>query len=294
MTVLLLGAGGQLAHALERELADWDLVGLSHAQLDICDTQALARALDRIRPSLVINTAAFHNVDLCELNWRQAFQVNALAVHHLARLCQERGCALAYISTDYVFAGEKESPYVESDVPSPLNIYGMTKQIGEIFVRSLCTRHYIIRTSGLFGLRSSVSKGGNFVERMLGLALSRRTIHVVDDQVFAPTYCSDLASRIRELFRKEKYGLYHIANTGQCSWFELAERTFELAGIDVDLRPITSQEYGGRAQRPPYSVLVSEELPKIGLSALRHWEEALADYFVKKGSFRGVSRGHHA
>jgi dTDP-4-dehydrorhamnose reductase len=283
MRLVITGAQGQLASDLVKALSTWDLVPLTHADLDICDFVYTRHVLTKVKPHVVINTAAFHRVDECEDDPSKAFWVNAFAVRKLAQVCAELNCTLVHISTDYVFGGEKHTPYTEDDAPNPLNVYGVSKLAGEYFVRHICPKHFIIRTSGLYGVAGSSGKGGNFVETMIRLAKEGKPIRVVTDQVLTPTYTRDLAQKLKELLQTEAYGLYHITNSGQCSWYEFASKIFELLGMKPDFGPTTSAEFGAKAKRPAYSVLAHERLKQVGLDDLRPWPEALEAYLKEKG-----------
>lgn len=285
MRVAVIGANGQLGTDLVKTLSDWDLIPLIHQDLDICDFVYTRKVLEDAKPRIVINTAAFNRVDDCEGEPSRAFWVNAFAVRKLAQVCAELGCILVHISTDYVFGGEKRSPYTEDDAPNPLNVYGVSKLAGEHFVRHTCPKHFIIRTSGLYGVAGSSGKGGNFVETIVHLAKEGKPIRVVTDQVLTPTYTKDLADKIKELLQTEAYGLYHITNSGQCSWYEFAGKIFELLEMKPDFGPTTSAEFGAKARRPAYSVLAHEKLKRLGLDDLRPWPEALYAYLREKGHF---------
>jgi dTDP-4-dehydrorhamnose reductase len=186
------------------------------------------------------------------------------------------------MSTDYVFRGEKKDPYVEDDLLRPLNVYGVSKLAGEYFVQNICQKYFIVRTSGLYGLAGSRGKRGNFVELMLRLAQEGKEIRVVDDQVLTPTYTMDLARKIKELIAMEQFGLYHITNNGQCSWYEFAKEIFEASHLQANLHKTTTREFGARARRPDYSVLRNRALEKIGMDDLRTWKEALRAYLAAR------------
>ena len=171
---------------------------------------------------------------------------------------------------------------MENDLPNPLNVYGVSKLAGEHFVRSLCERHFIVRTSGLYGVAGSSGKGGNFVETMICMAKENRPIRVVNDQVLTPTYTRDLAQKILELIQTDAYGLYHITNSGKCSWYEFARRIFGLLGLNPNLKPTSTKAYGARAQRPAYSVLSNEKFNSLGYERLRPWWEALEAYLKER------------
>ncbi|MCC7354843.1 MAG: dTDP-4-dehydrorhamnose reductase, partial [Anaerolineae bacterium] len=205
MRVLLIGAGGQLGSDLVKALAHEDLVALTHSDIEVCDPASVRVALQTHTPQVVINTAAFHRVDDCEREPERAFAVNVHGARNLALACKEQGCALLHMSTDYVFDGRKGSAYDESDVPCPINAYGISKLAGEFFIRYLLDRYYIVRTSGLYGVAGSSGKGGNFVELMLRLAREGKEIKVVNDQTLTPTYTVDLAQALAQLIRTERY-----------------------------------------------------------------------------------------
>ncbi|MDE2059913.1 MAG: dTDP-4-dehydrorhamnose reductase [candidate division NC10 bacterium] len=283
MKVAVLGANGQLGHDLIQALAAWDRIPLTHADLDICDFTSTQKRLADVKPDIVINTAAFHRVDDCEEQPEKSFQINTYAVRNLAGLCAELDCGLVHLSTDYVFGGEKNAPYTEDDAPNPLNVYGVSKLAGEYFVRALCPKHFVVRTSGLYGVAGSSGKGGNFVETMIRMAREGRPIRVVDDQVLTPTYTKDLAHAIERLVHTDAYGLYHITNSDQCSWYEFAARIFELLGLTPDFGSATTAAYGLKAKRPAYSALAHYRLKQLGYDDLRPWSEALDAYLKEKG-----------
>ena len=280
MRLMLIGANGQLGSDLVKVLADQELIPLTHADIGVTDAEQVQTALAHHEPDVVINTAAFHQVDMCEKEVERAFQVNAYAPRLLALACRDHDAVLMHISTDYVFGGDatRTTPYVETDCPAPINVYGLSKLAGEHFIRYLWPRHFVVRTSGLYGIAGSSGKGGNFVEGRLKQAREGRSIRMVTDQVLAPTYTVDLARAIRRLIETEYYGLYHITNAGQCSWYEFTAKILELAGLQAELTPQTTAESGATARRPAYSVLENAALKAIGLHDLRPWQEALADY----------------
>lgn len=280
MKIIIIGANGQLGSDLVKALADHELIPLTHADIEVTDEGQVQATLARHKPDVVINTAAFHQVDVCEREVERAFRVNAFGPRLLALACREHDAALVHISTDYVFGGDatRRTPYVESDCPAPINVYGLSKLAGEHFIRYLWPRHFIVRTSGLYGLAGSSGKGGNFVEGRLKQAREGRPIRMVADQVLTPTYTVDLARAIRRLIETEHYGLYHITSAGQCSWYEFTAKILELTGLQVELTPQTTAESGAAARRPAYSVLENAALKAIGLDDMRPWQEALADY----------------
>jgi len=283
MRVAVVGANGQLGSELVQVLAARDVYPLTQPACDVCNAASVRETLEEIRPAVVINTAAFTDVDRCEDNVWQAFDVNACAVRTLASACAELRAVLVHVSTDYVFDGEKRSPYREDDVPRPLSVYGVSKLAGEHFVHAIWPRSFIVRTSGLYAAAGSRGKGGNFVETMLRMARAGQRIRVVNDQVLTPTYAKDLATVVARLIQTDAYGLYHATNSGACSWYEFAGRIFTRLGMRPDFGPTTSAEWSARAQRPPYSVLAHEKLVRAGGGELPAWTDALDAYLTEKG-----------
>ena len=280
MRVAVIGAAGQLGSDLVRVLESrGTVIPLSREDLDVIDSRAARRVLEGARADAVINTAALVQVDRCEDEPENSFRVNALGARNVALACRGSGSLMVQVSTDYVFDGRKGRPYIESDPPCPLNTYGITKLAGEYFVRALCPSHLIVRTSGLYGAAGSRGKEGNFVETMIRLGARGQPIRVVDDQVVAPTYARDLAEAIAALLEGPALGIRHLANRGECSWYEFAREIFRLLGTNPDLRPITSRELAARAARPPYSVLRSAS----AAARLRPWRQALKAYLNEKG-----------
>lgn len=289
--VVIIGANGQLGTDLGKTLGAFKVTGLTHADLDVCDAGAARRVLGELQPDIVINTSAFHRVDLCEDESGLSFAVNASAAYQLARLAADFNFALVHFSSDYVFDGRATRPYTEDDLPNPVSVYGASKLAGEYLVRNFCPRHFVIRTTGLYGLAGASGKGGNFVETMIRLGKSGNPVRVVEDQVMTPTATSDLAVAVAQLLQREgrggvAYGLYHVTSAGQCSWYEFAKTIFELSGLAVNLSPITSAESGAKARRPAFSVLDHGKWVRAGFQELRPWRAALADYLRAKGHMR--------
>jgi dTDP-4-dehydrorhamnose reductase len=283
MKVMVIGANGQLGSDLVKVFSEWQVIPIKHMDFDICDHAMTHTRITEVKPDVVINTAAFHRVDDCEDRPEKAFAVNTVAVRHLAQVCAAVRCTLVHVSTDYVFGSDQRAPYTENDVPSPLNVYGVSKLAGEYFVRTLCPKHFIARTTGLYGLAGSSGKGGNFVELMIRLAKEGKPIKVVHDQVLTPTSTKDLALKIKDLVQTEAYGLYHLTNSSGCSWYEFAAKIFQLTGLHPNFEPTTSAAFPTKARRPSFSVLAHTQLPKAGLADMRPWPEALADYLQEKG-----------
>ncbi len=285
---VVIAAHGQLGTDLMKTLGGFKLTGLTHAELDVCDAERAAAVLGELRPDVVINTSAFHRVDICEDEPAASFAVNATGAYNLARLAAKNDFTLIHFSSDYVFDGSGTRPYHENDLAVPISVYGTSKLAGENLVRGFAPRHFVVRTTGLYGLAGASGKGGNFVETMVRLGKSGNPVRVVNDQVMTPTATADLAKAIAALLAAEErgtvpYGLYHITSAGQCSWFEFAKSIFELSGLQVDLSPITTKESGAVARRPAYSVLGHTRWIEAGLKELRPWREALTDYLRDKG-----------
>lgn len=287
MKIAIIGADGQLGYDLIRTLKEDALFPLFYPEFDITRPEKTRDVLSRLLPDVVINTAAYHRVDECELNTLQAFRVNATAVRDLARICLELGCALVHFSTDYVFDGAKKEPYTEEDAPNPLSTYAVSKLAGEYFVRNTLERYFLVRTCGLYGEAGCREKGTNFVEAMISLERKGIPIRVVDDQWVTPTSTLELSQRINELIRTKHYGLYHLTNEGQCTWYEFAQAIFSLIGKSPLIEPVSSKIYGARASRPLYSVLENRRAKMIGISDFSHWEKALQDYLIKRGYVLG-------
>lgn len=287
MTTLLIGAEGQLGQELGQVFNDQDLVPLTHSDLELTDRAQVRETLRKYRPDLILNTAAYHRVDECEEFPERAFAVNAVAVRELATAAKAIGATLVHFSTDYVFDGRRRTPYHEDDLPGPLSVYATSKLAGEYFVRATLPQHFVIRTCGLYGLAGSRSKMGNFVETMLRLAREGREIRVVGDQIVTPTSAKELAHKVRQLVETGAHGLYHISNSGACSWCQFASAIFEMIGLSPRLQETTAAAFGAPAMRPSYSVLDNANLRSLGLDDLRYWRDALADYLAERARLLG-------
>jgi dTDP-4-dehydrorhamnose reductase len=284
MTIAVLGADGQLAGDLCRNLASHSLVPLGRKDLDIVDQSATSERLRSLRPAMVVNAAAYNRVDDAEDNVEAAFAANAFAVRHLARLCSELNCVLVHFSTDYVFGiSQSRRPWSENDLPAPLSVYGASKSCGEQFVRAYCEKHFIIRTSGLFGFRRA-GGASNFVEAILRNAERTKRLRVVNDQTCAPSYTADVAGITAQLLRTQDYGTYHVTGSGQCTWYDFAVEILRQTGMNAECTAITSAEFGAKARRPPFSVLANDKLIARGISQAALWQEALSRYLYRRAS----------
>jgi len=284
--VVVTGANGQLGTDLCKVLQQFEVIPLAHKDIEIADMDSVKQALNKYKPDIIINTAAYVRVDDCEIEQDKAFLINALGARNVAVVVQELGAKLVHLSTDYVFGGDAQprtTPYTEFDTPIPLSVYGKSKLAGENFVCHLCQKHFIIRSSGLFGVAGASGKGGNFVETILKLAREREKLKVVNDQVFSPTYTKDLARKIAQLIDTEYYGIFHITNKGYCSWYQFAAEILRLAGLNTPIIPVTSDEYPQKARRPHFSALDNYHLRLLGMGDMRPWQEALRDYMICKG-----------
>ena len=281
MKIAVIGANGQLGSDVcaAFQQAGHNVAALNHEQIELASPDSAQAALEAARPELVVNTAAFHNVEKCETDAAAAFAVNALGARNLARVTSRLGAALMHISTDYVFDGGKSTPYVEQDAPAPLNVYGNSKLAGEYFVRAGNPRHFVLRVAGIYGHHPCRGKAGmNFVETMLKLARERGQVRVVDDEFTTPTPTADIGRQLVALAATGEYGLYHGSAEGSCSWHEFAAAIFELSNTPVKLERAQPGEFTAKVARPKYSVLENAALKRKGLNVMRHWREGLAAY----------------
>jgi dTDP-4-dehydrorhamnose reductase len=283
MRVAVVGANGQLGTdvaAAFRERGD-TVVPLTHAEIELSSLESVRNCFDGSGVELVVNTAAMHHVEKCEADPEQAWLMNGLGARNLAEVTRGSGATLIHVSTDYVFDGTKGRPYVESDAPLPLNVYGNTKLTGEYFVRTLNPRHFVLRTSGLYGANPCRAKGGlNFVDLMLKLGKERDKVRVVDSEFVSPTSTAELARQIAAVSRSEAFGLYHATAEGSCSWHEFANEIFSLAGMTVQVEVALPSEFPAKVTRPLYSVLENRRLKENGLNMFGPWQTGLAEYLI--------------
>jgi dTDP-4-dehydrorhamnose reductase len=281
MRILLIGAGGQLGSDLIKNNPGHYIVAPDRTELDVTRKDAIALALRESNPDWVINTAAFHNVPLCEEQPEQAFRVNCVAVRDLALACETHGARLMTFSTDYVFSGEQRKPYREEDCPAPLQIYGLSKLAGENIARAVAAeRVVVVRTCGLYGRSGAATKGGNFVDKRVKDGRLLSTLDMGCDQTVCPTSTEDLSKAVYDLMANPSAGsgTYHLVNEGECTWYEFTKAIYEYLGIEIKVNPV---DRGGRTnfmRRPLYSVLANTRASALGVT-LPHWKEALKRYF---------------
>lgn len=285
MRIAVLGASGQLGVDLVSAIpaAGHECVPLAgRAELDICDAAAFSAMLEAKKPDAVVNTAAYHNVDLCEKETDAAYRTNVVAVREMAKACEARGVTFVQIGTDYVVEGAPENkPVPESAAVHPTSIYALTRYGGDCMTLAHApTKGYVVRSCGLFGVAGCKLKGGlNFVDTMINVAKQGKPLRVVNDQIVAPTPTDDLAKQLVLMLEKgAPVGLYHAVSHGACSWYSFAKRALELSGVPHSIEPVPSAVYAAPAKRPAYSVLDNAKLRALGLDVMGPWEESLARY----------------
>jgi dTDP-4-dehydrorhamnose reductase len=295
MEVVIIGLTGQLGFEISRILEnkmshnnslEKEKIGLTKfcsEELDITNIDIVLKRISQIKPQVIINCAAYTNVDKAEEDYEKAFQVNALGPRNLAIAAEAVGAKLIHISTDYVFDGKgvnasgEKAPYREYDIPNPINVYGKTKLLGENYVREFCSKYFIIRTSWLYG-----ENGNNFVKTIIRAAREKGKLQVVNDQFGNPTNAEDLAEHIYKIAFTDEYGIYHCTGNSICSWYDFACKIVQYAGIDCDIEPVSSEKYVTKAMRPSYSCLDNMMLRNTSGDTMRNWEEALYDFIKNR------------
>lgn len=280
MKILIIGKTGQLGSVLLKDALTLghDVVAPSKQELDILNDDSFLDTMIQYKPEVVINTAAFHNVPLCEIEPVKAFQSNCIAVKKMAEISNEFDAWFVSFSTDYVFSGEKRRPYIESDMPGPLQMYGLSKLAGEYGALSY-NKSIIIRTCGLYGIQGATSKGGNFVDNRIKDSKQNAQIEISNDQTVSPTYAGDLSKAVLRLIAhpSKEPGIYHLVNEGYCTWYEFTKEIFEILDIDIELVPVDRKGKTGTMRRPLFSSLKNEKATRLGIS-LPYWKEGLNQY----------------
>lgn len=276
--IVVIGSSGLVGSEVLKVFSK--AIGLTHADVSIEDFDRTRKILMAISPDLIINTAGLNNTDVCEQDPGRAFLLNALSAKNLAIIAEELKVPLVQFSTDYVFGGNKErgTPYIEEDLPQPINVCGISKLAGEHFVTSYCERHYVIRTSAVYGPVGSRAKGGrDFVKTMLKLCKEKEVINVVNDQLVSPTCAIDLAEKAKEVVKTHQYGTHHIAGSGVCSWYEFAKGIFESRGIGIQVNPVPTK-HDSSVRRAFFTGLTNKGIVDAGLKDLDHWKVCLTRY----------------
>ncbi|HIR26030.1 MAG TPA: dTDP-4-dehydrorhamnose reductase [Candidatus Egerieimonas faecigallinarum] len=277
MRVLVTGVKGQLGHDVMNELEKrgYEGVGVDVEEMDITDAEAVDKVIHEAHVDAVVHCAAWTAVDAAEDNVDMCRKVNAYGTENIAKICGELDIPMIYLSTDYVFDGMGERPWEPDDpVTEPLNVYGQTKYEGELAVEKYAKKHYIVRIAWVFGVN-----GKNFIKTMLKLAKTHDRLTVVDDQIGTPTYTYDLAILLVDMLETDKYGKYHVTNEGgYISWYDFAKEIFRQAGVNVEVVPVTAEEYKAKAKRPYNSRMSKEKLTANGFKRLPTWQDALKRY----------------
>ncbi len=284
MTKLILGCSGQLGAAFRRLLPD--AVALTRQQVDLARPEMLRALVQQAKPAVIVNCAAYNAVDQAERDVAGAFAINAVALRELALACRDADATLVHFSTNYVFGQDeaRRTPYRECDAPGPLCAYGISKLAGEYFVQSICPKHLVIRTCGLFGPMDRAGPPWNFIEKLLERARRGDALRVVNDQIGTPTAASDLAAATLQLVNAGAAGLYHFTNDGACTWHEFACAALRFAGINRDIEAVTSDIFNAPARRPGYSVLDCSQYDRCGDAPRRTWQAALEEYLARRAS----------
>lgn len=275
MKVLVTGVKGQLGHDVVNELVKrgHTAVGTDVEEMDITDAGIVRNVMTAEKPDAVIHCAAYTAVDAAEDNIDLCRKINAEGTENIAKIAREIDAKMLYLSTDYVFNGEGDRPWEPDDEREPLNVYGVTKYEGELAVEKYVEKFFTVRIAWVFGVN-----GKNFIKTMLKLGETHKDINVVNDQIGSPTYTYDLARLLVDMIETEKYGRYHATNEGLCTWYEFAEEIFRQAGMDVNVHPVTSEEFPAKAKRPHNSRMNKDKLTENGFKRLPDWQDALHRY----------------
>lgn len=278
MTILVTGINGQLGFDVIRKGLELglEIVGIGRSELDITKESEVHKFISNLKPSAVIHCAAYTAVDKAEDDQENCWNVNVNGTLYLASAAKSVGAKFLYVSTDYVFDGKGEKPFLETNKPNPVGTYGLTKYEGEKRVQSILEEHFIVRISWVFGVN-----GNNFIKTMLKLSETRSELNVVGDQIGSPTYTYDLAELLLDMVQTDKYGIYHASNEGYCSWAEFADEVFKRKNIDMKVNSISTEEYPTKAVRPKNSRMAKEKLLNNGFHPLPPWQDAVQRYLIE-------------
>lgn len=280
MKIIILGGKGQLGKEFENFLKDKaEIYSFSHLELDVLNQELLIKKIQEIKPEVVINCSAYTKVDKAEEEKEECIKVNAIGAKNVSYASYKVGAKVIYFSTDYIFDGEKESPYTELDSPNPISTYGRSKLLGEIYTSKHNPNYLILRISWLYGIN-----GRNFIKTIIKKAKEEKELKIVSDQKGSPTYTLDVVKQTWELIKKDKVGIYHSADQGETSWYEFAKKIIEKLKINVKISPIKTGEYPALAKRPKYSVLDNHFLKLEGINIMRDWETALNEFLDNYGT----------
>ncbi len=284
MRILLIGRSGQLGSSLLSLETKHEWIAQTRCELDIEDSHSVLQTIEKYKPDVLINTAAFHNLPACEKTPENAFSVNCVSVKNVAHACKSLGVLFVTFSSDYVFDGKKSEPYTEHDKATPIQMYGISRLAGECAALSVAPENtLIIRTCGLYGKKGAASKGGNFVDNRVNDALEYKEFDMGNDQIVSPTSALDLARAVLSLIEHPKhgYGIYHLVNEGACTWYEFTCSIIDFLGLDTKVQPIDRGGLSGNMRRPSYSVLANTRARALGIT-LPHWQDALREYLADK------------
>lgn len=279
MKIAIIGANGQLGTDLVEVFSrQHEVIGLTHAEIEITDIENVKKVLTSLKPAVLLNTAAYNKVPDAEKNPVEAYQLNAIGALNLATICADNKIRFLHYSTDYVFDGKKMKPYTENDLPNPLNVYANTKLSGEYFALNYCEHSFVVRVSGIYGAVPSRSKGNNFITAILKAAKEKPDVKVVNDEVLTPTPTSWIAKNTLELIQTEAYGLYHMSCEGEVSWYEFAKAIWDELQIKTPLHAVSVKDFPQNVKRPFYSVLENQNLKTLGINKMPDWKEALLEF----------------
>ncbi len=283
MNVVIIGANGQLGSDLVEVMSrqGHKVIALTHADIVIEQFESVRQVLTNCKPDIVLNTAAYHITQQCEDHVDTAFAVNAQGALNVAKVAEELNITTVYYSSDYVFDGAKQSPYHETDIPNPLNVYAVSKLAGEYFTLNYHPQSYVIRISGIYGKIPCRAKGGNFITTMIRLAQEKPEVRVVTDEVLTPTPTYEIARKTASLLKSERFGLYHLTCEGACSWYDFAREIFTALNLQTPLYEASVQDFPGTVKRPFYSVLENGRFNVLGAERMPHWKDALHAFLRK-------------